>query len=165
MEGKMKIAIVHDSQAGNGEKLAEVMKAQLERSGNTVSVGHVEKTNPDTVAAEHPDLLIVGAAIRAFHTSGSSKEWMKALSKALESRGATIGHAAAFVTHGLPTDKANFWGRRFRKRLERVAGVDAVYPEWLSGKVDGQMGPLAEGSEDKFRAHADELRKWASENA
>lgn len=65
----MKIAILHDSQAGNGERLAAVMKEAFEQAGAEVTVAHVTRLEPDTVAAEQPDLLLLGAAIRKFHVS------------------------------------------------------------------------------------------------
>jgi flavodoxin len=157
----MKVAIVHDSQAGNGEKLATAMKEGFEAAGATVIVGHVEKLDPKEVADANPDLLVVGAAIRAFHTSPSSKKWLSGLDRALKDSGKTVGHAAAFVTHGLPKDKANGWGKRFRRKVEKVPGVQAVYADWLSGKVMGQTGPLEDGAEEAFRAHADTLLGWA----
>lgn len=157
----MKVAILHDSQAGNGERLAQAMKEELEGAGAAVTMGHVTSVSPEAVATEAPDLLIVGAAIRAFHTSTASKRWLKSLSRALRANGHTIGHAAAFVTHGLPKDKANGWGNRFRKRLTKVRGISEVYPEWLSGRVVEQMGPLEEGAEEAFRNHARALMEWA----
>jgi menaquinone-dependent protoporphyrinogen IX oxidase len=157
----MKVAILHDSQAGNGERLAETMKEAFEGAGASVTMGHVKSVSPESVAKENPDLLIVGAAIRAFHTSTTSKQWLKRLGDALRATDNTIGHAAAFVTHGLPKDKANGWGKRFRKRLEKVRGLTEVYPEWLSGRVVEQMGPLEDGAEDAFRGHARTLMEWA----
>lgn len=157
----MKIAILHDSQAGNGEKLAETMKARFEEAGAEVTMGHVTKIEASAVAAESPDLLVVGAAIRAFHTSPTSKKWLKDLSAALKAREDTIGHGAVFVTHGLPKGKAEGWGNRFRKRLARLPRVENVYPQWLSGRVTGQSGPLEEGTEERFRRYAEELMEWA----
>lgn len=160
----MKVAIVHDSNAGNGEKLANAMKEQFEAAGASVSIGHVTKVAPADIVAQNPDILVVGAAIRAFNTSPTSKKWLKGLGRALKTNGTTIEHGAAFVTHGLPKEKANGWGNRFRKRLERVRGLANVYPEWLSGKVMGQTGPLEDGAEDAFRAHADRLLSWAGQS-
>lgn len=157
----MKVAIVHDSQAGNGEKLAMAMKEGFEAWGASVILGHVDRLDPKEVAASKPDLLVVGAAIRAFHTSPSSKKWLSGLGSELKKAGATIGHAAAFVTHGLSKEKANGWGKRFRRKVEKANGIQAVYPDWLSGKVMGQEGPLEDGAEERFRKHADELRDWA----
>ena len=156
----MKVAILHDSQAGNGERLAQAMKEAFEGAGVSVTMGHVNSVSPESIAKEAPDLLIVGAAIRAFHTSTTSKRWLKSLAGALRTTGGTISHGAAFVTHGLPKDKANGWGNRFRKRLEKVRGLTEVYPEWLSGRVVEQMGPLEDGAEDAFRDHARALMEW-----
>jgi flavodoxin len=158
----MTVAIVHDSKAGNGEKLANAMKEAFEAAGSEVVLGHVETLAPTEVADAQPELLVVGAAIRAFHTSPSSKKWLAGLGTALKKSGKTIGHAAAFVTHGLPRDKAEGWGKRFRKKVQRTSGVSDVYPAWLSGKVMGQDGPLEDGAEEAFRNHATALLEWAN---
>jgi flavodoxin len=156
----MRIAILHDSQAGNGEKLAQTMKSAFEEQGAEVTLGHVKELAPETVVAEAPDLLVLGAAIRAFHTSPPSKKWLKGFDAALKAKGTTVPAAAAFITHGLPVKAANGWGNRFRRRLERAGGISKVYPEWLSGRVVGQQGPLEDGAEERFREHARKLFEW-----
>jgi sulfite reductase alpha subunit-like flavoprotein len=161
-ESCVKVAIVHDSQAGNGERLANAMREAFESTGATVTIGHVTETNPGEIAAEGPDLLVVGAAIRAFMTSRTSKRWIRELGKKLRADKQSIGHAAVFVTHGLPVKTADGWGQRFRKRLDRVSRIERVYPDWLSGRVVGQMGPLQEGAEETFRGHAKKLLEWAT---
>jgi len=164
----MKVVIVHDSHAGNGERLAEVMKEAFVQAGAEVDVGRVELqadssqtaghvVSPDTVAARPPDLLLVGAAIRKFVTSPPSKRWIKQLSRELSRRGTGITHAAVFLTHGLPLNWARKWGERFRRHLSRVHGIKDVYPQWLSGRVVEVSGPLADGSEEQFREHAKAL--------
>jgi menaquinone-dependent protoporphyrinogen IX oxidase len=162
-ECSVKVAIVHDSQAGNGERLAHTMREAFEASGATVTVGHVKDIDPESIVAEEPDLLVVGAAIRAFMTSRTSKRWIRGLSRSLQATKSTVRHAAVFVTHGLPVDKAAGWGRRFRKRLDRMPRVEKVYPDWLSGRVVGQLGPLQDGAEETFRDHAEKLLEWAAE--
>jgi flavodoxin len=157
----MKIAILHDSQAGNGERLAALMKEAFEQAGAEVTVAHVTRLEPDTVAAEQPDLLLLGAAIRKFHVSPSSKRWLKRLDRALAQRGVSIGHGAVFLTHGLPEGWAEGWGRRFRKRLERARAISEAYPRWLSAKVVAPEGPFEDGTEERFRVHARELLEWS----
>jgi menaquinone-dependent protoporphyrinogen IX oxidase len=156
----MRIAILHDSQAGNGEHLATIMQETFEQAGAEVTVGHVTGLAPESVAAEQPDLLVIGAAIRKFRTSPTSKRWLKHLDKALRAKGARIAHGAAFVTHGLPDKAAQGWGTRFRSRLERTPAISEVYAEWLSAKVVAPQGPLEDGTEERFREHARQLLAW-----
>lgn len=49
---------------------------------------------------------------------------------------------------------------RLRRRLECAKTVPKVYPEWPSGTVVAQRGPLEDGSEERFREHARELLEW-----
>jgi hypothetical protein len=136
------------------------MREAFEAAGATVTVGHVTETDPARVVAEEPDILVVGAAVRAFMTSNTPKRWIRGLGRSLGTAKKTIDHAAVFVTHGLSTEKADGWGQRFQKRLERVSRVRNVYPEWLSGRVVEQLGPLEEGAEERFRNHARTLMSW-----
>lgn len=157
----MNVTIVHDSQAGNGEKLALAMARAFETDGNVVTVGHVNNLDAGAAAASPPNLLVVGAAIRAFRTSPTTKAWLAKLDRRLQDEGKLIPCAAVFVTHGLPVKAANGWGRRFLKRVGRIKGIGRLYPEWLSGRVVAQSGPLEDGAEQTFEAHAATLAHWA----
>lgn len=162
----MKAVIVHDSQAGNGERLAELMKETFAEAGADVQVDHVKARSaatPAEVAANPPDLLVIGAAVRKFVVSPPSKAWLKELNRELRRHGNTIGHAAVFLTHGLPVNVARRWGERFRRRVDRSGGITEVYPDWLSGRVVDVSGPFEEGTEEKFREHARTLASWVSE--
>ena len=156
----MKIAILHDSRAGNGARLAAVMKDAFEAAGAEVSVGHVAEISAESVAEMQPNLLVLGAAIRKFRTSPASKRWLSQLDRALRMRNAAIARAATFVTHGLPDGAARGWGLRFLRRIERARTVSAVYPVWLSARVVAPGGPFEDGTEDRFRGHAVELLEW-----
>ncbi len=158
----MNVTIVHDSQAGNGEKLSLAMAKAFEIDGNVVTVGHVTSIDAATVASTPPNLLVVGAAIRAFRTSPATKTWLAKLGRRLHDEGKLIPCAAVFVTHALPVKGANGWGRRFLKHVGRIKGIGRLYPEWLSGRVLGANGPLEDGAEQAFEAHAATLAYWAS---
>lgn len=157
----MKVCIVHDSQAGNGEQIASALRQSLEADGHSVSVGHVSTTDPAGLVSDPPDLLVVGAAIRAFTTSPATKRWLRGLGRALTRGDGAIPHAAVFLTHGLPLDKASGWGERLLARAERTRGIGSVYPRWLSGQVVEQLGPLEDGTLERFAGHARELAAWA----
>lgn len=136
---EMKIWILHDSQLGNGKLIAETMQKTLENSAE-VHVGHVKQVDPKKVAEDRPDVVIVGAAIRAFFSSSSSKKWIKNLKNELNILNYKVPFGAVFLTHALPIKAANIWGKRYRKVIVGDEFV-RVHPEWLSGQCRGQQGP------------------------
>ena len=135
----MKIWILHDSQLGNGKLIAETMQKALESSAE-VHVGHVKQIDPKKVAEDQPDVVIVGAALRAFFSSPPSKRWIKKLKKELQSVNHKIPFGAVFLTHAMPKKVAKIWGKRY---LKVILGTEfsKVHPEWLSGRCRGQEGP------------------------
>ena len=68
----MKILIVHNSNYGNGEKLAQTLGEALKK-GNDVTVEHIKNLSPEDVAKDVPDAIIVGSYIKAFMISMKSK--------------------------------------------------------------------------------------------
>ena len=153
----MKVVIVHDSKLGNGSQIAEAMQRTIEAAGHEVSLGHVNELDPSTAAAEKPDLVIVGAAVRAFMVSPATKKWLRGLKRALKQADHTVDAGAVFLTHGLPKNTADRWGTRLRRRMEKVHSIRSVYPDWLSGRVVGQEGPLEEGTLKRFEEQAKSL--------
>ncbi|TVR54486.1 MAG: hypothetical protein EA426_16945, partial [Spirochaetaceae bacterium] len=150
----MKILIVHDSRTGNGEKVADTLRGLFESRGADVTVGHVTTHNPTTAAESRPDLLIVGAAIRKFQLSRTSKRWIAAFDKESRTAGHTVRYAAVFVTHALPERLAASWANRFRRRVTRCTAITGVYPDWISARVLAIEGPLAETVEADLERHA-----------
>jgi len=155
----MKTWILHDSHFGNGEKIALVMKDVLSQAG-TVSVGKVTEVSPETVVGDRPDVVIVGAAVRKFMTSRTTKNWIRGLSRELEKQGTQIDYGAAFLTHGMPDRMIAGRGERLRKALARVGRIRHVYPQWLSARVEKPEGPLVNGSLDACSSMTRELIGW-----
>ena len=135
----MKIWILHDSQLGNGKLIAETMQKVLESSAE-VHVGHVKQVDPKRVADERPDVVIIGAAIRAFSTSLSSKNWIKRFKSQINDLNYVVPYGAVFLTHALPKKIANIWGKRYHKAIQG-SEFAKIHPEWLSGWVNGQNPP------------------------
>ncbi len=149
----MKIWILHDSQLGNGKLIAETMQKVLSSSAE-VYVDHVKKVDPKKVAGEHPDVLIVGAAIRAFFSSPSSKRWIKAFKKETSAINYKVPFGAVFLTHAMPQKGASIWGKRYLKVMQGPE-FEKVHSEWLSGRCRGQQGPPPmEGVLDSFESFA-----------
>ena len=158
----MNVYIVHDSQKGNGKRLAEKLASVLEARGSQVVVGHRTELTPAQVAANAPDLLIVGAAVRAFVTSPPVKQWLSRLGAQLKRQKADVPHAAVFLTHAMPDAAVEGRARRLQRSLSRTAGVGEVYSEWLSGRVQNIPGPFVDGTLDRAATFADGLFAWAT---
>lgn len=153
----MKVCIVHESQHGNGQRLAEALQQSFESHGADVTLSHIDEMTPPRLVSVEPDLLIVGAAIRKFMISGKVKRWLRTQQGARSTDARQIPHGAAFVTHGLPVDKARPWAERFLRRLSRSKLVAAVHPRWISGRVIAVEGPLADGVLETVEQHVTDM--------
>jgi menaquinone-dependent protoporphyrinogen IX oxidase len=157
----MNVYIVHDSQKGNGKKMAEKLASEFESRGAQVVVGHRTELTPVHVATNLPDLLIVGAAVRAFVTSPPTKQWITRLVAELKRRNAKISHAAVFLTHIMPDAMVEGRVQRLKRSLSRAAGIGEVYSEWLSGQVKNMPGPFVDGALEQAVTFAANLFEWA----
>lgn len=160
----MMICIVHDSELGNGERLANSIRERLNADGHTAVVGHERTLTPKQVIESRPDLIILGSAVRKFSLSPVTKRWIDELAAALTSRpaGLEIPRAAIFITHALKTETTDRKGTRLRTRLARVLGEERVYPGWISARVAGPEGPFHEGVEEAMMERIDAAVAWAS---
>ena len=170
----MNICIVHDSELGNGERLANRARERLNVEGHTVIVGHERTLTPTEVLASRPNLLIVGTAVRKFSLSPVTKRWIDELGTLLRgadsgadaprSSGAdAIARAAVFVTHALKKSGTERKGTRVRARLVSVLGEERVYPRWISARVVGPAGPFRDGVEEAALEEIDAVVRWAQE--
>ena len=157
----MDVYIIHDSQKGNGKKLAEKLASELESRGAQVVVGHRTELTPEQVAANQPNLLVVGAAVRKFMTSPPVKKWITRLAGELKRHNAKIPHAAVFLTHAMPDKAVEGRVKRLQRSLSQVEGIGEVYPEWLSGQVKAIPGPFVDGTLEKAVTFAESLFDWA----
>jgi menaquinone-dependent protoporphyrinogen IX oxidase len=142
----MKVCIVHDSEKGNGRQLAEKLASELTSRGAEVLVGHRLELTPERVAADPPDLLVLGAAVRRFVTSPPVKKWVSRLGAELKRNKARIPHAAVFLTHLMPDSMVRNRVARLQRSLSGAPGIGEVHAEWLSGRVAGMAGPFVEGA-------------------
>ncbi|MBN2155221.1 MAG: hypothetical protein JW776_04205 [Candidatus Lokiarchaeota archaeon] len=153
----MKVWILHDTQLGNGKLIAETMQNALKSSAD-VHIGHVKQVDPKKVAEGKPDVVIIGAAIRAFSTSASSKNWIKRFKQEIRKLNFTVPYGAVFLTHALPKKIANLWGRRYHKTI-KGPDFNKIHPEWLSGQVRGQNPPPPkDGVLEFFEEYAKSIR-------
>jgi menaquinone-dependent protoporphyrinogen IX oxidase len=157
----MNIYIIHDSQKGNGKKMAAILASEFESRGAKVAVGHRTEIPPEQVAENPPDLLIVGAAVRKFVTSPPVKQWISRLAKKLEARNAKISHAAVFLTHAMPDEMVAGRVGRLQRSLSRPGSIGEVYSKWLSGRVTSVAGPFTDGTLENAASFAADLFEWA----
>ncbi|MBT3273937.1 MAG: hypothetical protein HN368_12345 [Spirochaetales bacterium] len=156
----MNIFIIHDSLKGNGQELAERLGSLLTACGAQVEVGHRKELTPKQVVAKSPDLLIVGAAVRAFVTSPPIKRWITRLQAELRSQNRKIPCAAVFLTHVMPDPMVGNRVGRLKQSLMDVEGIGEVYSEWLSGQVKDIPGPFIDGVPEKAEVFANGLFEW-----
>ena len=161
----MNVYIIHDSQKGNGKKMAEKLASEFESRGAQVVVGHRTELTPEHVASNPPDLLIVGAAVRAFVTSPPTKKWITRLVAELRNNNAKISHAAVFLTHVMPDAMVEGRVERLQRSLSHAAGIGQVYSEWLSGQVKNIPGPFVDGALEQAVTFAAHLFEWAQLNS
>ena len=154
----MKVTIVHDSERGNGKELAEKLAAAFESKGARAVAEHRSTLTPETVAADPPDLLIVGAAVRRFFLSPPVKRWISGLADELDQRDGKVAHAAIFLTHAMPDAMVEGRVQRLLAKLSRVDGIGEVSAEWLSAQVKDIPGPFIDGVFEKAEEFAENLR-------
>jgi menaquinone-dependent protoporphyrinogen IX oxidase len=154
----MKVWIVHDSRTGNGEMLAKTMGKTFEKDME-VNIAHVKETDPAKVVADSPDIVVVGAAVRAFTTSLISRNWIRKMHKELKNTNKTVKIGATFLTHAMPESWIFGRGKRLNKLLARSSNVTQVYSECIYGRVAGTEGPFEDDVLGKVEKHAAEILK------
>jgi menaquinone-dependent protoporphyrinogen IX oxidase len=135
---------MHDSKYGNGEKLAELLSSEF-KEGNEVKIGHLNKISPKEVAEEKPDVLILGGAIRKFQGAPATKKWLKTLEQELSSSHYKIPYGAAFLTHVMPTEIMQGYGKRYSAKFNQVSMIEHIYPILLTAQVNKIKGPFVDG--------------------
>lgn len=155
----MKAWIMHDTQFGNGEKLAEFLGKEFSETDD-ITIGHVRKTDVKEIVDDLPDVFILGGAIRMFRGAPASKKFLKKLDSELEANNRKIHYATAFLTHGLPTDKVQGFGKRFLKKLQNASAIEKTYPELLTAQVEGQEGPIKDPEWGKAKKYIKDFIAW-----
>lgn len=155
----MKILIVHNSNFGNGEKLAQTLGEALKK-GNDVTVEHIKNLSPKDVVAGAYDAIIVGSYLRAFMISMKSKIWLSSVRSSLKKANKTIKYGVGFLTHAMPPDGAKKWHERWIKKLKRGNVITNVFPECLSGQVSDVKGPFMGGVLEGITAKGAEIIEW-----
>jgi menaquinone-dependent protoporphyrinogen IX oxidase len=155
----MKVWIVHDTKFGNGKKLAEFLGNEFPH-GDEINIGDIKEISPTSVAEDRPDVFILGGAIRMFRGAPKSKKWLKKLNKNLKNMDHKVKYGTAFLTHGLPTEKMQGWGKRYFKKLRKASMIEKVYPTLLTAKVEDAEGPILPEEMQKAKEYIQEFIQW-----
>jgi len=155
----MKVWLLHDTKFGNGKKLAEFLGNEFPKE-NEIKVGDVKKVSPLSVAEENPDVIVLGGAIRMFRGASAPKKWLKKLNKELERSKNKIQYGTAFLTHGLPTDKIQGFGKRFLKKMEKASMIEKTFPTILTTQVETTKGPILKEEMEKAKEYIYNFIDW-----
>ena len=89
------IQIIHNSKTGNSENLSNKIADGLKDKFN-VKVDSIKSLNPEDLAKDNPDALIIGARIIAMNTDRKMTKFVKNLDDYFEGQ---ISKILAFYTH------------------------------------------------------------------
>lgn len=156
---KLKVWIIHDSQYGNGKKLAETMGEVFEKEME-VKIDHNKYVTPVEVIADSPELIVIGSAVRSFTSSPASKKWIRQLHLELKKTNTSIRYGLTFLTHGMPFNMIERKGIQLNKLLARSSAINEVYTKFLSGQVIGQRGPFEDNVLQEIKKQAAEILDW-----
>jgi menaquinone-dependent protoporphyrinogen IX oxidase len=155
----MKVWILHDTKFGNGKQLAEFLGSEFPQE-DEVKIGDIKEISPAMVAEDTPDVFILGGAIRMFRGAPKSKKWLKKLNKSLRKIDHRVKYGTAFLTHGLPTDKMQGWGKRYFKKLNKVSMIENVYSSLLTARVKEVEGPIIPEEMQKAKEYIHDFIQW-----
>ncbi|MHA2393131.1 MAG: hypothetical protein ACXAEX_14420 [Promethearchaeota archaeon] len=139
--------------------LAEALKKEFS-NGSVVNIADVKKVSPKEIAEEAPDVIILGGAIRMFRGDPKSKKWLAELNKIFEKSSKNIQYGTGFLTHAMPTDKAQGYARKYLKKIENASMIKNTYSELLTTRVEGQKGPIIPEEMEKAKVYIREFIKW-----
>jgi flavodoxin len=137
------ILIIHNSKSGNSENLSNKIADGLKDKFN-VKVDSIKSINPEDLAKDNPDALIIGGRIIAGNTDRKMSKFVKNLGSYFEGEG-QIPKISTFYTHTVKwTDK---FSRGMRKAFENSTCIGDVCPEILDIKLEKKKDSIAEGQE------------------
>jgi menaquinone-dependent protoporphyrinogen IX oxidase len=155
----MKVQIMTDTKFGNGKLLAEALKKEFS-AGDSVNIADVKDVSPKEVAEDVPDAIILGGAIRMFRGDTKSKKWLSELNKILTKSDKKIKYGTGFLTHSMPTDKAQGIVSKYLGKIAETSIVEKTYSELLTARVEGQKGPIFPEEMEKAKSYIKEFIEW-----
>ncbi len=149
--------VINNSKYGNSEKLSNDIAAGLKDKFN-VKVGGIKTINPEEIAGDNPEALIIGGRIIAMNTDRKMTKFVKGLGTYFEEQ---IPKIATFYTHSAS------WKERFskgmKKALEKSTCIGDFCQDILEVTIQGQKGPAAEGQEEKIQNYIKLLLEYLEE--
>jgi menaquinone-dependent protoporphyrinogen IX oxidase len=155
----MKVQIMTNSKFGNGKLLAEALKQEFSNDVD-VNIADVKDISPEKVVNDVPNTIIVGAAIRAFRVDPKSKKWLAELNKLLEKSGKKIQYGTGFLTHAMPTEKAQGYAKKYLNKIDTMSMIENTYSELLTTQVKEIKGPIFPEEMEKARGYIKEFINW-----
>ncbi len=145
-----KAAVITHSVYGNTQKVGQALGRGLKEQGITVHYFKVEEVDPAKLSRY--DLLAVGGPTHAFRMSKPIKQFLGQLKGVdLQAR-----YGFAFDTR-FNNRLAGSAAKRIEKQLKKLKLK--IIRSRESAIVTGREGPLAEGTEDRFRQIGAEIGK------
>ena len=150
----VKVWFVHNSQAGNTERLsnqfADVLKANYD-----VKVGSIDSIKPEDILNDNPDAVVFATRVEAFGSDRNMVKYVQSLGVVIKT---PIPKVATFYTHAMG------WKKRFSKgmtkALEESTCIGETCPEFLEIRLKGMKGPEHDGQEEKIREYLTTLKKF-----
>jgi menaquinone-dependent protoporphyrinogen IX oxidase len=155
----MKVQIMTNTKYGNGKLLAEALKQEFS-SDVDVNIADVKEISPEIIAKEVPNAIILGAAIRAFKVDSKSKKWLAKLNKLLENSDTKIQYGTGFLTHSMPTEKAQKYAKKHLNSIETMSMIENTYDKMVTTRVEGMKGPIFPEEMEKARSYIKEFINW-----
>ncbi len=155
----MKVQIMTDTRFGNGKLLAEALKQEFS-SDVDVNIADVKEVSPEKIAEDVPNAIILGGAIRAFRGAPKSKSWLANLDKILKKSGKKIQFGTGFLTHAMPTEKAQGYAKKYLSKIDTMSMIENTYSELLTAQVKDIKGPIIPEEMEKAKGYIKEFINW-----
>ena len=150
----VKVWFVHNSQAGNTERLSNQFADAL-KANHDVKVGSIDSIKPEAIAGDNPDVVVFATRVEAFGSDRKMTDYVKSLGSVIKT---PIPKVATFYTHAMG------WKKRFSKgmtkALEESTCIGEKCPEFLEIRLKGMKGPEREGQEDKIEKYMTTLKEF-----
>ena len=136
-----KAIIVYDSRFGNTERVARALSTGLETGG--INSDLIRASNDAALRLQEYDALFVGCPTHAWRPSKSVKEFLAALDES------SVRGKKAFA---FDTKYSSRFAGSAAKHIEKALSKKGaeIIRERVSAIVEGNEGPLAAGTEDRF---------------
>ena len=149
-----KIWIIHSSDYGNSEKVANQIAEGLKDSFD-ISVGHIKETTPEDLAKEDIYGLIAAVRIFAFGSDKKIRNFLNNLNRVTKKQ---ISKFAYFSTHALKWK--NFFIKGMKKTVSKLGCVEDVCTDILEVRLEGPKGPAREGANEKINNYVLTLKEF-----